>query len=47
MFTLDEGAGVLFKVLALFALREINLTKVHAVIDEFNIFSKRIVTFCL
>ncbi|KAL0536667.1 hypothetical protein IC582_025627 [Cucumis melo] len=30
VFTLDEGAGVLFKVLALFALREINLTKIES-----------------
>ena len=27
-FTLEEGPGVLFKALAVFALREINLTKV-------------------
>lgn len=28
MFSLDEGPGVLFKALAVFALRDINLTKV-------------------
>lgn len=30
VFTLEEGPGVLFKALAVFALREINLTKVNA-----------------
>lgn len=29
VFTLEEGPGVLFKALAVFALREINLTKVN------------------
>lgn len=28
VFTLDEGPGVLFKALAVFALRDINLSKV-------------------
>lgn len=28
MFSLDEGPGVLFKALAVFALRDINLSKV-------------------
>ncbi|CAK8535506.1 unnamed protein product [Lathyrus sativus] len=30
VFTLDEGPGVLFKVLALFALRDINLSKIES-----------------
>lgn len=29
MFTLEEGPGILFKALAVFSLRDINLTKVR------------------
>ncbi|KAF6156475.1 hypothetical protein GIB67_011276 [Kingdonia uniflora] len=45
VFTLEEGLGVLFKVLAVFAMKEINLTKIESwpqkkrplrVVDELN-----------
>ena len=37
VFTLEEGPGVLFKALAVFALRDINLTKVKFM-QEFGLF---------
>jgi arogenate/prephenate dehydratase len=36
VFSLEEGPGQLFKALAVFALRKINLTKVNTLLPCFN-----------
>ena len=36
VFSLEEGPGVLFKALAVFALRQINLTKVFVFLLDFS-----------
>ena len=36
VFSLEEGPGVLFKALAVFALRQINLTKVYIFSLDFS-----------